>query len=83
MAAQKKPLYPYPKKQIQKHHLAILQTIDAFLSEYLLNTNSPRNTGFDRKALRSDTSAVVLSGDASNKGFEHLKGTEVSFLRSE
>ena len=47
--------------------------MDGFLSEYTLAEKSSRGTGSSWKPLRSDICAVVLSGDASAKGFEHLQ----------
>ena len=38
-----------------------------------MNEDSPANRGSSRKPLRSDIRAVILSGDASTKGFGHLK----------
>ena len=60
-------------KQVQSHYIKILQMMDGFLSEYMVVADSPGNTGSKRKPLRSDIRAVILSGDASTKGFEHLK----------
>ena len=60
-------------KKIQEHHIGILQMVEAFLSEYLVTEDSPTNRGSGRKPLRSDIRAVILSGDASARGFGHLK----------
>ena len=68
-------------KQVQNHHVNILQMLDGFLSEYMAEEDSSTNSGSNWKPLRSDIRAVILSGDASIKGFEHLKAV-LQFLFS-
>lgn len=60
-------------KQIQSHHISILQNLDGFLSEYMVAEDFPSNIGSNWRPLRTDIRAVVLTGDASTKGFSHLK----------
>ncbi|KAL6719735.1 hypothetical protein ACLMJK_001656 [Lecanora helva] len=60
-------------QEVQRHIINILQMLDGFLSEYLVKEYTPANVGTDRKPLRSDIRAVILTGDASAKGFEHLR----------
>lgn len=38
----------------------------------MLLENSPSNTGYNWKPLRSDLYAVILAGDASVEDFDHL-----------
>jgi len=69
--AAQKPLVP--EARIQSHYAAIQQKLEAFLSQETLLKESASNTGANWKPLRSDIRAVILAGDASLEGFDHLR----------
>lgn len=60
-------------KQLQNHHLRILQTLGRFPLRVHGSQRFAHKPWSKRKPLRSDIRAVVSSGDASTKGFHHLK----------
>lgn len=59
--------------QTRAHYISIKQWLETLLAQNTLLQDSASNTGEQWKPLRTDIRAVILTGDASTEGFEHLR----------
>ncbi|KAI9819109.1 MAG: hypothetical protein M1827_007265 [Pycnora praestabilis] len=61
------------KTQVQQDYNSLRENLQQLLGTILLQEDSQDNRGFGWKPIRSDIKAVVLSGDASLRGFDSIR----------